>query len=275
MARLISLTAVALACLAPAWGCSILYDADDLHATRRVDGDAAPLDGAEVAEEVADLDLQAPDDSPLTEIEVSPDVPLADVSPDVPLAEVSPDVPVSDAVDAVEEDAVDTVPSDTLPVDDDAPLPDGVAPSDSSDSTDPHDPSDAGPEPPVLRLVHSGMNGCVLDYYLQFLTGCPKTCGWQIALDATESTGVQSFTWRFSATNGYTVSPETASGPSPTVNVGFPSCTLLGGNDVGPARVLIEVRLNGGPFEIVSTVDFGVRMVSSCPSSGQGACPLP
>lgn len=153
-----------------------------------------------------------------------------------------------------------------------------VANPDTRDSTSPDeadgpDAPDADTDGPGAELIvrHSGENGCTLSY--RSLLSCPTSCDWQLVVDAGESRGVGSFAWRFSATGAYRVSPQTATGERVTLTLDTPACDPVVGVTVGPAKVLAEVSLDGGPYRIGASIDFTVQQVSQCPTSD--LCPAP
>jgi len=167
-------------------------------------------------------------------------------------------------------DAADTAAVDTVTAPDSAEPPDTTPPPDTTIAQD----TDNGP----VRVVrYSGQNlGCVLDFYPAAITSCPRACpagsgGWVLVFDATGSTG-STFQWRLGATDGYTLAPQTPTGARVSATLAAPDCALFG-TGIGPGRVIIELSVDGAPWEHVDTLDFSVRQVTSC--SGPGACPAP
>ena len=149
---------------------------------------------------------------------------------------------------------------------------------DEADTTPPADstpPADTGL---VVDVKYQGQGGgCVLDYKIAPLTSCPETCpsgGWSLVFDASGTAGTHTFAWRFLATDNYGIEPRNASGARVTVDVDVPSCALLAGAAVGPAKVLAELSVDGGPYALVATLDFSVRQVTTC-GGGAGDCPGP
>lgn len=129
---------------------------------------------------------------------------------------------------------------------------------------------DAGPE---LVIAHTGQSGCTLQYRNAVATQCPTACGWELVFSADQSRGHAAFAWRFAATGSYRVSPETATGARVTVTLQPPSCELIPGTTVGPARVLADISPDGGPFRSAATLDFNVQQVGQCAATD--LCPTP
>lgn len=183
-------------------------------------------------------------------------------------------VATEDAADT--RDAADTLLPDTQVVDTELP-------ADTADTTVPEDTADTAPDEvdavdaKALVLHVSGESGCTLDYYAQAITSCPKACpasagGWPIVVDATGSTGYTSFRWKFSATENFSIDSQ-ATGARVGVTLSPPDCALFDGS-IGPARVLIDLSVDNGPYETVKTLDFSVRLSSTC-TNGAGDCPAP
>ncbi len=171
-------------------------------------------------------------------------------------AEVEPDVAVEaevefDAQDSVAVDTADTAPpADTTP------------------------PADTGL---VVDVQYQGQGGCTLDYKVAQITSCPETCpsgGWSLVFDASGTAGTHTFAWRFSATDNYRIATRNLSGARVTAQIDVPSCELLAGAAVGPAKVLAELSVDGDAYALVATLDFSVRQVTTC-GGGSGDCPGP
>lgn len=175
----------------------------------------------------------------------------------------------------------DTVrPADsTTPTDTAAPPTDATAPSDTTAVEDTTGPADTAAPAPVLVIKKSGVGGCQLDYHSVIVTGCPETCpdkgGWTLVFDASASTGVTSFDWRFSATEMYDVQPKTATGGRVEITLDVPGCELLQGATIGSATIYATLIPNGDEAaKTTAQLDFVVRQVTSCGST-QGTCPDP
>jgi len=167
-------------------------------------------------------------------------------------------------------DAADTKVADTAPVDTTAPA-DTAPPADTS-------PVDTASPGPQVVIHASGVGGCELDYSTVIVTECPETCpskgGWKLIFDATASTGVTSFDWKFSATESYDVEPKSATGGRVEVTLDVPSCALLQGATLGSATIYATLTVNGGPTQYDARIDFSVRHVSSCGTT-RGSCASP
>lgn len=173
---------------------------------------------------------------------------------------------VADSADSADSAADSLSPADTR---DTAAPPDTGLPDTAADT--------AGADTKQLVLHASGDGGCTLDYYPMALTSCPTVCpassqSWAIVVDASQSTGYASFRWKFGVTQNFSIDPQ-ATGPRVGVKLEPPSCDLFG-TAIGPARILVELSLDGGPYEIVKTIDFAVRSAPGC-GNGAGNCPAP
>ncbi len=158
---------------------------------------------------------------------------------------------------------VDSTPNDTGP---------GDTGPETTDGTDAADGADASPDATTDLVVrYSGQSSCILEY--TSVLSCPQSCDWPIVFDASESTGIGAFAWRLSATGSYRVSPQAATGARIEVTLQPPSCELFPGVTVGPAKVLAEVSLDGGPYVIGATLDFSPQQVAQC--SQNDLCPAP
>jgi len=183
----------------------------------------------------------------------------------------------AERVDAMGDSAIEDLssPQDTAetspPNDTEVVTPDGTTAQDGADTAEV---ADVGPTE-ELRFTHTGALGCVLDYYLTPVTNCPQTCAWEFSFDATGSVGINTFGWHFSVTGGYVLAGDSATGPTPKLTINTPGCGLFGSGDVGPAKLLVEASTNGSPLEIVKTIDFSVRLVTSCPASPRPNCLTP
>lgn len=172
--------------------------------------------------------------------------------------------------------------SDTLDGDGDAttadtaPLTDSAAGDTTTPDTVTVDTSEPGPH---VVIKASGVGGCELDYHSVLVTGCPETCpdkgGWTLVFDATASTGVTGFDWRFSATEMYDVQPKSATGGRVEITLDVPGCELLHGATIGSASVYATLTINGdADATYPAQLDFSVRQVSGCATT-QGTCAEP
>lgn len=234
-------------------GCSLLLDTDELD--------------AELRDTVEETDLPETDD-------------LADLGGET---ETSDDTSPVD----LDSDLADTEPLDAEVADDSGPSEDTVEDSDDGDDTSPDDgwndsaspdaDADSGPDTdvevlPTLDIRTSGGGNCILDFYLQAVTNCPKTCGWTVTFDAQASQGISSLSWRFTTTGGYLLTPETAVGMSAAVVVSTPACILFPAGSMRPAKVTASVSVDGGPWQPGADIPFTVRQVQVC---GSSMCPAP
>jgi len=176
-----------------------------------------------------------------------------------------------------------TTPDDTTLDDTASPL--DTAPGDTADTTttDTNAATDADtPDTPASELVlrWSGQppGTCTLAFRKN-LTNCPVSCpdgkGWTIVVDASESTGIGAFQWRFGATDGYGVSPRQAVGPRVTLTVTEPDCALLAGADMSPGSIAVELATDGGGFVPLSPIRWSIQYISGLSCSSPGDCPAP
>jgi hypothetical protein len=144
---------------------------------------------------------------------------------------------------------------------------DSVA-SDAADTTPPTDTTPPGDTGLVVDVQYQGQGGaCTLDYKVAPITSCPETCpsgGWALVFDASGTAGTHTFVWRFSATDNYRIATRNLAGARVTVQVDVPTCELLAGAAVGPAKVLAELSVDGEAYDLVATLDFSVRQVTTC-----------
>lgn len=131
--------------------------------------------------------------------------------------------------------------------------------------------TDQGPEVQLIVRT-SGDGDCTLDYYLQNVTSCPKTCGWTLVFDARSSRGLSAFSWRFAVSGGYIITPESSVGAVASVVISTPACLLFPAGSMRPATVTASVSADGGPWLEAATIPFSVRQVAMC---GASMCEAP
>lgn len=253
-----------------AGGCSFVLDPDELVAERSevpedTAGDGAPSDGEDLD---SDVDGDGRDTRDGEDAEDTTDT--------------GEPVDSFDALDTLEADDGET-DDDTGPADTDEPdiLADGevldtslaeVAEVDSSEvNEDTAMNPDTAPEVELIVRT-SGGGDCTLDYYLQNLTNCPKTCGWTLVFDARTSRGLSSFSWRFAVSDGYIVTPESSVGPIASVVISTPACLFFPAASMRPATVSATVSADGGAWVEAATIPFSVRQVTMC---GASLCEAP
>lgn len=147
-----------------------------------------------------------------------------------------------------------------------------------SSTTDVDDATDTTTRALIVRWSGQDPSTCTL-VYRKDLTGCPKACpdaeGWTLVIDASESTGIGAFNWRFAATNNYGVTPTQAVGPRVTLTVTPPDCALLAGADVGPGSIAVELATDGGAFAPQPAIRWGVLNISGLTCDSPNDCPDP
>ncbi|MFO0751072.1 MAG: hypothetical protein U1F43_36165 [Myxococcota bacterium] len=190
------------------------------------------------------------------------DVAASDGSADS-LADVAPDTT-----------EVASVETDTSVVADTNDIADTTAVADSEAEVD------TGPtQEIVLHYSGDGPDGCNLEYQVVILTQCPQTCpakgGWHLVVDASDSLGVGTFSWRFAATNLYTVTPTLASGARVELEVDVPGCELLSGTTVGPGAITVELSVDGGPYQQQRSLHWTTSSVPAASCHREGVCPAP
>ena len=176
----------------------------------------------------------------------------------------------SDASDTIELDTADTIELDTA----------DATELDTADTvTDTGEPDTTIPREVIVHYSGEAPLSCTFDYKVIPITNCPSSCpdnkGWNVVVDASDSTGVGAFNWRFGATDGYSVNPTQASGPRVTLTIGLPSCELIAGAGMGPGSIAVELSTDGGAFEPRSAIRWAVRSVSASACTSQGFCPEP
>lgn len=247
-------------------GCSFVLDPDELVAERR-----------DVVTDTAGEDLEVVDTDGVDTGEDD----TADTADTA--AETVETVDTADTVDTVEEDTADTSP-ETVEQDsaeDTADVSAEIVERDTLEDTDPEildtfsvevdSETDTGP---AIELIveTSGAGNCTLDFYVQGLTNCPKTCGWMVVFDARASRGIASFSWRFSVNGGYIVTPESSVGPVASVVISTPACLFFPAGSMRPATVSASVSTDGGPWVEAAAIPFAVRQVTTC---GASMCEAP
>lgn len=226
--------------------CSLIVDAESLKAERR---DTTSQEDA-VSQEDSE-DTATPSDGTL---EVGDDLIITDIGEDLP------DIPEKDIPESPDIEDISEVSGDD----------DVVTPPDADpDVVEP--PADVAPTEELI-VRHTGSAGCILDYYLQSVTNCPKACDWSFTFDASASTGITSFNWNFEVTEGYGVSPTSGSGARPVVTIAMPSCGLLDPVTIGPANLLVQVSINQQTSQPFKIIPFSVRQVPKCPTGARPSC---
>jgi len=200
------------------------------------------------------------------------------LDPDELTAELARDASDTDTADAPPIETNDTSDPDTS--DPDTSDPDTSDPDTSDPDTTPADVAPDAAEPVVVVRYSGGSPpSCTLDYKLQLVTNCAQPCPngatWTLVVDASESTGVDTFAWRFGATDGYGVSPTTASSARVDLTLTPPDCEIVAGSGMGPGSIAIELSVNGGDYEPLSPLRWSVRSVAAAACTSQGNCPAP
>ena len=252
-------------------GCSFVLDPDELRAElAQVEVDTAPQDTDAEPDTIGDLDDGVEGDTP-----EDTDTALEDTAPE------DTDTEPGDTTQDDTEDT-DTEPGDTTQDDtEDADTEPGDTTQDDTEDAD-TEPGDTTPDDtesevdtgPVTQLVveTSGAGNCILDFYLQGLTSCPKTCGWTLVFDARNSTGISSFSWRLSVNNGYQITPSAMTGPIASVVISTPACLFFPAASMRPAEVTADVSIDGGPWVRAAVLPFTTRQVTTC---GPSLCAPP
>lgn len=189
---------------------------------------------------------------------------------DTHVADTTPDVAPDTTPETVEDTVVETVEDTT--------------PEDTADTVEPVDVDVVEDTKPLREVVvhYSGESDvCQLNYFQgTLLDSCPETCpvntGWSIKIDASASVGVGSFSWRFGATDLYTVTPTTATGPVVTLTLKLPSCDLLNGSSPTSGSITVELGVDGEARETYPSIRFfptNTNSSSTCKNGSKGDCP--
>lgn len=259
-------------------GCSFVLDPDELVAERKEVGDDTVGDLEGPDGEDGDSDGGDGDTTVLPDADDSRDADDTEDALDTDAPGDGDSADTSDSGDAT--DPSDTGDGTTEPHETDAPdlvedseildtFSTEVDPTEVSEDTS----SETDSTPEVQLIVRtSGEGDCTLDYYLQSLTSCPKTCGWTLVFDARASRGLSSFSWRFEVSGGYLVTPESSVGAVASVVISTPACLFFPAGSMRPATVTASVSADGGAWVEAATIPFSVRQVEMC---GASLCEAP
>jgi len=138
-----------------------------------------------------------------------------------------------------------------------------------------------GPQPNIVFHYSGEDGGCDLNFYFFVATGCPMVCGlsqdWTLAIDASNSTNVDDFKWKFRGNDGYIVSPNTGSGARvDNIKLSLPACAVGNVPEVGDSEVTVDLSIDGGhTYDRHFAIPFTVNQQGSPTCSDAGVCAAP